>query len=94
MNPAYEPANLGTGREWYEAIPQFGNGKGMMKKNKFQERESEAFIPKNGRERQFPLAPDMITIQTFNLSAEAELKKTEEQKMRENTKRYTATNHY
>ena len=67
---------------------------GNDEKNKFQERESEAFIPKNGRERQFPLAPDMITIQTFNLSAEAELKKTEEQKMRENTKRYTATNHY
>ena len=50
--------NSGTGREWKKAFPKFGNGKGMKKSIPIiRERESEAFILGNGREREFPLTP-------------------------------------
>ena len=39
----------------------FGNGKGMKKSiPMIRERESEAFILGNGREREFPLTPDWL----------------------------------
>ena len=41
-------------------FPKLGNGKGMKKSICIiQERESEAFILGNGREREFPLTPAM-----------------------------------
>ena len=65
--------NSGTGREWRKVIPTFqeregndkkafppklGNGKGMKKSIPvIRERQSEAFILGNGREREFPLTP-------------------------------------
>ena len=64
--------SLGTGREWKKSIPKireregneknpfpkFGNGKGMKKSiPKVRERESEASILGNVREREFPLTP-------------------------------------
>ena len=41
-----------------KTFPKFGNGK-VMKRSIliFRERESEAFIPRNGREREFLLTP-------------------------------------
>ena len=60
-------------REWIIPFPKFGKGNGMKKKTfpKFEyrkgmkksipiiwERESEAFIFGNGREREFPLTPE------------------------------------
>ena len=40
-------------------FPQFGNGKGMKKSiPTIRERESEASIPGNGQEREFPLTPE------------------------------------
>ena len=59
-------------REWKIAFPNYGNGNGNKKKAfptfgngnrneklipKLWERESEARIPENGRERAFPLTP-------------------------------------
>ena len=42
-----------------KTFPKFGNGKGMKKSIPIiRERESEAFILGNGREREFPLTPD------------------------------------
>ena len=51
-------------REWEgnekKAFPKFGNGKGIKKSIPIiRERESEAFILGNGREREFPLTPDL-----------------------------------
>ena len=44
-----------------KAFPKFGNGKGMKKSIPIiRERESEAFILGNGREREFPLTPATI----------------------------------
>ena len=44
--------------EWKIAFPTFGNGNGNEKLiPKLWERESEARIPENGREREFPLTP-------------------------------------
>ena len=41
-----------------KAFQKFGNGKGMKKSFPIiRERESEAFILRNGREREFPLTP-------------------------------------
>ena len=46
-------------RESKKAFPTFGNGNGNEKLiPKRWERESEARIPKNGREREFPLTPE------------------------------------
>ena len=43
-----------------KAFPKFGNGKGMKKSIPIiRERESEAFILGNGREREFPLTPEL-----------------------------------
>ena len=43
-----------------KAFPKFGNGKGMKKSIPIiLERESEGFILGNGREREFPLTPDI-----------------------------------
>ena len=43
-----------------KAFPKFGNGKGMKKSISInRERESEAFILGNGREREFLLTPDL-----------------------------------
>ena len=47
--------------KWNEkkAFPKFGNGKGMKKSIPIiRERESDASILGNGREREFPLTPD------------------------------------
>ena len=45
-------------REWKKAFPTFGNGNGNEKLiPKLWEREWEAGIPGNGREREFPLTP-------------------------------------
>ena len=45
-------------REWKIAFPTFGNGNGNEKLiPKLWEREWEAGIPGNGREREFPLTP-------------------------------------
>ena len=45
--------NSGTGREWKNPFPKFGNGKGMKKGiPEIRERVSEAIIPGNGRERE------------------------------------------
>ena len=45
----------GNGKKTFS---KFGNGKGMKKSIPIiREWESEAFIPGNGREREFPLAP-------------------------------------
>ena len=42
-----------------KAFPKFGNGNGMKKSIPIiRERESEASILGNGREREFPLTPD------------------------------------
>ena len=42
-----------------KAFPKFGNGKGMKESIPIiRERESEAFILGNGREREFPLTPE------------------------------------
>ena len=47
-------------RESKKAFPTFGNGNGNEKLiPKLWERESEARIPENGREREFPLTPDL-----------------------------------
>ena len=47
-------------REWKKAFPTFGNGNGNEKLiPKLWEREWEAGIPGNGREREFPLTPDL-----------------------------------
>ena len=47
-------------REWKIAFPTFGNGNGNEKLiPKLWEREWEAGIPGNGREREFPLTPDL-----------------------------------
>ena len=53
------PYNSGTGRD-KNPFPEFGNGKEMKKKliPKFQEQESEVFIPGNDRERKFLLTTD------------------------------------
>ena len=72
--PVCEIANSGMGRELKKSIPtireregneknpfpQFGNG---MKKSIpiIRERESEAFILGNGREREFPLTPALVS---------------------------------
>ena len=41
-----------------KAFPKFGNGKRMKKSIPIiWEWKSEAFIPRNGREREFPLTP-------------------------------------
>ena len=46
------------GRELKNPFSQIGNGKGMKKSIPIiWERESEAFIDGNGREREFPLTP-------------------------------------
>ena len=43
-----------------KAFPKFGNGKGMKKSISInRERESEAFILGNVREREFLLTPDL-----------------------------------
>ena len=48
------------GREWKKTFSKFVNGKGMKKSIPIiWERESEVFILGNGREREFPLTPDM-----------------------------------
>ena len=48
-------------REWKVAFPTFSNGNGNEKLiPKFWEREREAGIPGNGREREFPLTPDLM----------------------------------
>ena len=48
------------GREWKNLFPRYGNGKGMKKSIPIiRERESEAFILGNGREREFPLTPGL-----------------------------------
>ena len=45
-------------REWKIAFPTFGNGNGNEKLiPKLWERQWEAGIPGNGREREFPLTP-------------------------------------
>ena len=45
-------------REWKNSFPTFGNGNGNEKLiPKLWEREWEAGIPGNGREREFPLTP-------------------------------------
>ena len=45
-------------REWGISFPTFGNGNGNEKTiPSFREREWEASIPGNGREREFPLTP-------------------------------------
>ena len=45
-------------REWKKAFPTFGNGNGNEKLiPKLWEREWEAGIPGNGREREFSLTP-------------------------------------
>ena len=62
--------NLGTGRkekntfpnfrEWTKAFPKFGNGKTMKKSIPIiWEQESEAFIPRNGQEREFLISRDI-----------------------------------
>jgi len=49
-----------------KAFPKFGNGKGMKKSIPIiRERESEAFILGNGREREFPLTPVLLLTPTF-----------------------------
>ena len=68
--------NSGTGRDRKKTIPiireregnekktfpKFGNGKGMKKSIPIiRERESEAFILGNGREREFPLTPVLMS---------------------------------
>ena len=51
------------GRELEKAFPTFGNGNGNEKLiPKLWERESEARIPENGREREFPLTPALQQI--------------------------------
>ena len=51
-------------REWKIAFPTFGNGNGNEKIiPNFREREWEAGIPGNGREREFPLTPDVGCVQ-------------------------------
>ena len=47
-----------------KAFPKYGNRKGM-KKSIIRERESEAFILGNGREREFPLTPDILACPSF-----------------------------
>ena len=74
--------NSGMGREWKKpipiireregnekkAFPKFGNGKGMKKSIPIiWERESEAFILGNGRERESPLTPGLLTQSIFFL---------------------------
>ena len=55
-NETNQSHHLGTGREWKKAFPKFGNGKGMKKSIPIiRERELEAFILGNGRERELPL---------------------------------------
>ena len=57
-NEKIHSQNSGTGREWKKAFPKFGNIKGMKKSILLiWERESEAAIPRNGRERELPLTP-------------------------------------
>ena len=57
-NEKIHSQNSGTGREWKKTFPKFGNGKGMKKSiPKVRERESEASILGNDREREFPLTP-------------------------------------
>ena len=47
-----------------DPFPQFGKGKGMKKPIPIiRERESEAFILGNGREREFPLTPVVAQLQ-------------------------------
>ena len=49
-------------REWKNSFPTFGNGNGNEKLiPKLWEREWEAGIPGNGREREFPLTPGLRT---------------------------------
>ena len=44
-----------------KAFPKLGNGKGMKKSIPIiREWESEAFILGDGREREFPLTPDLV----------------------------------
>ena len=53
-------------REWKIAFPTFGNGNGNEKLIlKLWEREWEAGIPGNGREREFPLTPVGCICLTF-----------------------------
>ena len=48
-------------QEWKMPFPTFGNGNGNKKIiPNFREREWEADIPGNGREREFPLTPVRI----------------------------------
>ena len=50
-------------REWKKAFPTFGNGNGNEKLiPKLWEREWEAGIPGNGREREFPLTPALAAV--------------------------------
>ena len=51
----------GIGRELKNIFPKLGNGKGMKKSiPKVRERESEASILGNVREREFPLTPEVV----------------------------------
>ena len=62
-------------RESKKAFPTFGNGNGNGKLiPKLWERESEARIPENGREREFPLTPALSA--WFVLNPEDSEKKT------------------
>ena len=59
-NKQIHSQNLGTGRERNKPFQKFGNGKGMKKSiPKIREWELEALIPRNDREREFPLTPAM-----------------------------------
>ena len=56
-------------REWKIAFPTFGNGNGNEKLiPKLWEREWEADIPGNGREREFPLTPGPASVVTIHLT--------------------------
>ena len=47
-------------QEWKEHSQLLGTGTGMKKSSIFLEREWEAGIPRNGREREFSLTPDRL----------------------------------
>ena len=66
-------------RESKKAFPTFGNGNGNEKLiPKLWEREWEAGIPGNGREREFPLTPDLSSSRMFHTMSYTEVESTME----------------
>ena len=63
-------------REWKIAFPTFGNGKGNEKIiPNFREREWEASIPGNGREREFSLTSGVVVPKVIKLEEGDESRK-------------------